>query len=161
MVDQPLRKVGIADLCTDQSPQSLPPTTLGKDFPEIVNPADNGPSGNMKFPGQHIDAVAAGITLAKGGDDHDHRLPVDLSAKKQTGGGQYPATTAFPAAAKTQADTELSRYIGRSSPGLSGIGSVMKGSMAERTSSLLACTGKILIYLVEDTKNTDVCKKFC
>ena len=82
MVDQALREVVIVDLCRDQSPQSLPLATLGKNFAEIVNPADNGPSGNIKFSGQHIDAVAAWFTLAKGYDDHDNRPPVDLSTKE-------------------------------------------------------------------------------
>ena len=160
MVDKALREVVIVDLCRDKSPQSLPPATLGKDFAGIVNPADNGSPGNTKFPGQHIDAVAAWVASAKGYDDHDHRPPVDLSTKEQAGGWQYPATTIFPAAAETQTDTEFIRYIGRAAAGLSGIGSVMKGGMTERTSRLLACTGKILIYLVEYTKKTDVCKKF-
>ena len=160
IVDQTLRKSIIAEPCRDKSPQALPLVTLGKDFAEIVNPADNGSPGNGKFSGQHIDAVAAWVALAKRYDDYDHRLPVDLSSEEQARRWQYPAATIFPAAAETQTDTEFIRYIGRAAAGFSGIRRVMKGRMTERTSSLSACTGKIPVYLVENTKKTDIVKKF-
>jgi len=113
-----------------------------------MQPSNNGMPGNVKFPGQHIDAVVLRFLLMQSRDDQDDRAPVNLSPQKQTGWRQDPAPTVFFAAAKAQTDTVFFRYITRSTSRFSGIRGVMKWGMTKGAPGLPACKGKILVYLV-------------
>ncbi|HEW78769.1 MAG TPA: hypothetical protein ENG78_06975 [Acidiferrobacteraceae bacterium] len=159
--DQASREVVIADLRGDKATQPLPLLTFGKHLTKITYPPDNSISGNVEFPGQHIDTVVLRFLLSQGRDDQDYRAPINLSPKKQTGRRQHPAPTFFFAAAKAQTDTEFFRYSVRAGSGLSGIRGIMKWGMTKGAPGLSACKGKILIYLVKYAKKTDVLKKFC
>jgi hypothetical protein len=160
IVDKASWEVVVADLCRDEAAQPLPLQGLGERLMEVTYPANNSTPGDIIGLGQHVDAMATWIPLAKGYDDRDNRTPVNLPSEKQARWWQYPTPTFFPAAAEAQTDTELFRYIGRAATRLSGVGGIMKGRMAKRASSLPACTGKILVDLVEYAKKTEVFKKF-
>jgi len=84
ILDQSLRKILIAYPGRDKATQPLPLHTFGKNLMKIMYPADNRFPTDVKFQGQHIDAVVLRLLLSQGRNDQDYRAPGNFSSKKQT-----------------------------------------------------------------------------